>query len=280
MLDPVDFLFARSVETAGGRVLRWPCDPATGAVDFDALEALISPRTRLITLCNPLNPVGKVWSRAELLRLGEIALAHGLYVLADEIWSDIVFAPARHLSLAALDPTIAARTVTVTGLSKSFGLAGCRLGLLHTPDTELFEHIVEVSGARSSANGVATLSQAAAIAAWEEGWPWLEAFRAHLQDMRDLCLEALTAVPGLSCRAPEGCYVAFADLRALGWGQGQDMATLAEGLRDTYGVAVVPGLPQWFGPGAAGHLRICFATSRGILVEGLDRLTRGLRALA
>lgn len=277
VLDPVDFLFARSVETAGGRVLRWPCDPATGAVDFAALEALITPRTRLITLCNPLNPVGKVWSRAELLRLGEIATAHGLWLLSDEIWSDIVFAPARHVALASLGPAIAARTVTVTGLSKSFGLAGCRLGLLHTPDAALFERIVDLSGARSSANGVATLSQVAAIAAWEEGWPWLEAFLAHLEDMRDLCLQALATVPGLRCRAPEGCYVAFADLRGLA--PDLDMAALAEDLRERHGVAVVPGLPAWFGPGAAGHLRLCFATSRGILEEGLDRLTRGLRAL-
>ncbi len=275
VLDPVDFLFARSVEVAGGRVRRWPVDAATGAVDFAALEALITPRTRLITLCNPLNPVGKVWTRAELTTLGGIALAHGLWILSDEIWSDIVFSPARHVAMASLGPALAARTVTVTGLSKSYGLAGCRLGLLHAADPWLLEGILETSGARSTANGVSTLSQVAAIAAWEEGGLWLEGFRAHLGAMRDLCLEALATVPGLRCRRPDGCYVAFADLRETG--VGGDMAALAERLRERDRVAVVPGLPEWFGPGAAGHLRLCFATSRGILEEGLERLTRGLR---
>ncbi|MCA9699455.1 MAG: pyridoxal phosphate-dependent aminotransferase [Myxococcales bacterium] len=272
--DPVDFLFARSVEAAGGEAVRWPCDPATAAVDFDRLESLIGPRTRMIGLCNPLNPVGKVWTQAELERLGELALRHRLWILADEIWSDIVFAPARHVSIAAISPELAARTVTVTGLSKSFGLAGLRVGLLHAGSPEAVEGLLEVSGARSTANGVATLSQVAAVAAWTSAWSWVDAFSRHLHAMRDLCVARLRAIPGVRCRPPDGCYVVFVDIRETG----QNVEDLCKTLLEEHRVAVVPGLPRWFGPGAEGHLRICFATSRALLVAGLDRLSAGLGA--
>lgn len=273
--DPVDFLFKRSVEAAGGEAVRWPCDPATGSVDFDRLAELIGPRTRMIGLCNPLNPIGKVWTKPELERIAELAEQHDLWILSDEIWSDIVFAPARHVSIASLDPSTAARTVTVTGLSKNFGLAGARIGLLHAARNEVVEGLLEVSGARSTANGAATLSQVAAIAAWEHGEDWFAGFLRHLQAQRDFAVATLRAIPGVELRAPDGCYVLFPAVRR----HGHDSESIVAYLLEQHRVAVVPGAAKWFGPGAEGHLRVCFSTSRGVLEEGLRRLAVGLAAL-
>lgn len=273
--DPVDFLFKRSVEVAGGEAIRWPCDPASAAVDFDQLAELITPQTKMIGLCNPLNPIGKVWSRDELTRLVELAERHDLWVLSDEIWSDIVFGDARHVSIASLGPAAAARTVTVTGLSKSFGLAGLRIGLIHGGSDEVVEGLLETSGARSTANGAATLSQIGAIAAWEHGWDWLEAFSRHLRQNRDFAVERLRAISGVEVRPPDGCYVLFPAVRRAG----HDSESLVEHLLENHRVAVVPGAAKWFGPGADGHIRICFATSRALLDEGLTRVEAGLAAL-
>lgn len=273
--DPVDFLFQRSVGAAGGRAVRWPCDPATGTVDFERLVELITPKTKMIGLCNPLNPIGKVWSRAELTKLAQIAVERDLWILSDEIWSDIVFGDAQHVSIASLGEEIAKRTITVTGLSKSFGLAGLRIGLLHGGSEEVVEGLLETSGARSTANGAATLSQVGAIAAWQHGWEWFGAFRAHLEAQRDYAVGRLAAMRGVSVRSPDGCYVLFPSIEQTG----RSSEWLAEHLLETQRVALVPGAAKWFGPGAEGHLRICFSTSRAILSEGLDRMERGLAAL-
>lgn len=275
VFDPVDFLFAASVEAAGGVPVRTPVDPATGRFDFDALEARITPRTRMLTICNPHNPVGRVLTRAELERLGEIALKHDLWILSDEVWGDIVYPPHQLTSIAALGPELAARTLGVYGFSKTFGLAGLRVGFLAAPSPEVRDQLLEVSKAPTTAYGVSTLSQVAAQAAYEEAWPWAEGFLVHLERMRDLAVARLSAIPGVTARAPEGTYVLFAGIRGLGLGDEADVAKL---LLDEGRVAVVPGMARWFGPGAQGHIRLTFCTSEAILTEGLDRIEACLRA--
>ncbi len=268
VFDPVDFLFAASVEAAGGRVRRCTVDPSTGRFDPDQMRALVGPRTRMIGLCHPHNPLGRVWEDDELGAIAEIAVEHDLVVLSDEIWSDIVYRPARFRSFATLGPEIARRTVTVYGFSKTFGLAGLRVGCLLAPDADTARALLEVSRATTTATGVATLSQVAATAALRSAWPYATAFVDHLRDQRDYAVERLNRLPGVRCRPPEGTYVLFPDVRATGI----DAITLAERLHAEARVALVPGAPRWFGPGAAGHLRLCVSTSRAILTEALDRV--------
>ena len=174
------------IEAAGGTVRLLPMDPETGRLDLTKLESLVTSRTRLLGVCNPVNPVGRVLTRAELQALGDFAVAHGLWIMNDEIWSDIVYEPGTFVSLASLSPAIAARTITVHGFSKTFGLAGLRIGYLVAPSEAVFESLMEVSRARTTMTGAATLSQVAATAAYEQCWPWAEAFVAHLRAQRDL----------------------------------------------------------------------------------------------
>jgi len=270
VFNPVDFLFKHCVESCGGVAVLWdmPLSPFEEP-DFGVLEQVITPRTKLICLCNPLNPTGKVFSREELKRMAAIAEKHNLYILSDEIWSDIVFEPNRYVSMASIEEA-AMRTVVVTGFSKSYGLAGLRAGAVLSPNRDLIERIVVASDQRSTVHGCNVLAQVAATAALNEAQHWFADFLVHLTAMRNLTVDALNRLPGVECAQPQGCYVALANISKTGF-------TATEIHRKWYDearVAVVPGLPQWFGSRADGHIRISFATSEDILNDAIERINK------
>jgi aspartate/methionine/tyrosine aminotransferase len=268
---PVDFLLQHTVERAGAVAVRVPVSRSTSAEEFIAcMKAALTPRTRMLWLCNPHNPLGVVYSREWLLKVAEWALAHRLRIVSDDIWSDIVYAPSEHVAVASLSPQIARNTVTVYGFSKNFALAGLRVGCLICTDPEWHRQIVAASDAESTVYGVSVLSQVAAMAALNDGRDWLTEFIEHLQAQRDYVVERLQQWPGVQIQPPQGTYVIFPDVRGLA--PNQDSAALCDRLREQARVDLVPGLPRWFGPGSEGHVRICFATSRAILKEAFDRM--------
>ena len=277
IFDPVDFLLERSVVAAGGCVRRVRLRREAGySFDPDELKAAIVPgRTRLLSICSPHNPLGRVWTEKELETLTEVAIVNDLWILSDEVWADIVYPPHVHLSTGSLAPEVAQRTFSVFGFSKSYGLAGLRLGLVVSPTLAAHQAIVQLSHAADTAYGVSTLSQVAAIAAYRSAEPWLDEFLAHLLRQRDYAVARLSSMKNVTCHTPEGTYVLFPSVSAVC----DDTDALVAELRDRHGVAVVPGSPAFFGPGAAGHVRLSFATSRKILETGLDRLETGLAAI-
>src|SRR5439155_559528 len=140
------------------------------------LERSLTPRTRVLSLCNPHNPVGRAWRREELGRMAELCLARGLAIVADEIHSDLVFPPHRHVPIASLDPAIAGRTITLMAPSKTWNLAGLKFGLAVIPNAALRERF---AAARADlVYGVNVLGYTAALAAYRDGEPWLEALAA------------------------------------------------------------------------------------------------------
>ncbi|WP_216906860.1 pyridoxal phosphate-dependent aminotransferase [Synechococcus sp. CCY 0621] len=276
VLDPVDFLFAHTVRSAGGVPVLWRIDPQA-PLDLAALEALVTSRTRVLCLCNPHNPLGRCFRRDELEALGRFCLERGLRVLSDEVWSDVVYPPATFTSWLAMAPELAGLGAVVHGFSKSFGLAGLRVGYVAMADPEAAARLLADSELPSTVDGVATLSQVAATAAYgPEGLAWLAAFLRHLQARRDQAVTRLAAIPGLRVHPPAATFVLFVGLPPLH----ESVEELVERLRREHGVAVVPGSPRWFGPGAAGHLRLSFATSEALLAEGLNRLAAGLASAA
>jgi aspartate/methionine/tyrosine aminotransferase len=274
ILDPVDFLFRYSVEQAGAKAVEWPLpmNPEE-APDFSGLESLINRATRLICLCNPVNPTGRVFTRKDLETIAAIAERHNLMILSDEIWSDIVFRPSTYVSIASL-PEAIMRTVVVTGFSKSYGLAGLRAGAIIAADSDIFDRILQTSEHRFTVHGSGVMAQVAATAALREAGYWLEEFLNHLTSMRDFVVRRSNELPGVSCAAPQGCYVAFADIR----GTGKTAEDIHHEFLTKARVAVVPGLPRWFGPGADGHIRISFATSKEVLEEAFQRMERVMTA--
>lgn len=268
IFDPVDFLFRYSVEAVGATAIAFPTPQSFDAIDFSSLEQYITAKTKMICLCNPLNPTGKVFTQKELKALGEMAVKHDLIILSDEIWSDIIFAPHAFTSIASIDEEIKKRTITITGFSKSYGLAALRVGAVFCPDASSYSRIFAASMHASTVHGCNVTGQIAATAALDECGEWLAAFVAHLQKMRDCCVDGLNDIKGISCMAPQGCYVAFADIT----GTGKSSAEIQQLLMNEAKVAVVPGLKQWFGNGAEGYIRLSFATSFSILSEGISRI--------
>jgi aspartate/methionine/tyrosine aminotransferase len=275
--DPVDFLLQHTVERAGASPVRVPVNPETTAEEFiSGMEARLTPRTRMLWLCNPHNPLGLAYPAKWQQAVAEWAIRHKLRILSDEIWSDVVYAPHRHFSLAALSPEIARNTVTIYGFSKNFALAGLRIGCVLCADPQWRKEIIATSDAASTVFGTSVLSQVAVIAALQQGRNWLADFVRHLRGQRDYVLECLARWPGVTTHPPEATYVAFPCIRSLS----DDAESFCQHLLEDAKVALVPGAPRWFGPGARGHVRICFATSRRILQEAFDRMEPVVQKLA
>lgn len=272
IFDPVDFLFHYSITEVGAIPVRFAIPPGTANVDFSELERLVTPQTKMICLCNPLNPTGKVFTRKELEQLGDIALRHNLLILSDEIWSDIIFQPAIFTSIGSLSEELSNNVILVSGFSKSYGLAGLRIGVVAATNSVLFEQLLNRSLHRSTIHGANSIGQIAATAALEKSQQWLKEFVEHLQNMRDLVTERINQIPGLSTVSPDGCYVSFIDVRGTGMTAEAFQLSMFEDAK----VALVPGLSQWFGPGAEGYVRLSFATSFEILNEALNRIERNL----
>ncbi len=223
-------------------------------------------------MCNPLNPTGKVFKREELEELGRIALKHNIIILSDEIWSDIVFTPHIFTSIGSISHLISNQVVTVSGFSKSYGLAGLRIGLVASTNKELFERIFNASLHQSTVHGASSLGQIAAATAMNDAQDWLTNFVNHLQAMRDILAERINSIEGLKTIAPEGCYVSFVDITQTGMSSEEFHKHILEKAK----VAVVPGLSKWFGPGAEGYIRISFATSSDIIHEAINRIEKSL----
>ncbi|MBV8326002.1 pyridoxal phosphate-dependent aminotransferase [Chryseobacterium sp.] len=269
ILDPVDFLFKKSVEAVGGKVVLCPVDTETGAIDFEKMVSLITPDTRMISICNPHNPLGKVYSKEVLKKISEIASAHDLWVMSDEIWSDIVYDQKDFHTYSSVSEEAKKKSFTVYGFSKSFGIAGLRIGAVLCHDQEIFEDFIEKSNFNSTIEGVSTLSQIAASVALEKAKPWYRDFLSHLQHNRDLAFKTLSHSEVLHPNLPEATFVLFPKIK-----NGLTSEEFANHALHHGKVAIVPGSERWFGKGAEGHVRICFSTSQEILEEGLHRLLK------
>jgi aminotransferase len=273
IFDPVDFLFRYSIEQVGAKAVSFAISPGNQNTDFNQLKSLITPATRMICLCNPLNPTGKVFTKQELTQLGQIACEYNLIILSDEIWSDIIFKPAVFVSIASINQEIRERTVTITGFSKSYGLAGLRIGAVIAHNEIHFKLLMEASLHYSTIHGVSVISQIAATTAMNCCDTWLIDFLQHLTSTKDLIIQELNSIPGFKCISPDGCYVAFTDITETG----KSSQEMHDFLLKEAKVAVVPGLKEWFGKGAEGYIRMSFASSKEVVSEALYRIKKSLR---
>jgi aspartate/methionine/tyrosine aminotransferase len=267
---PVYPPFMENVKNAQGTVVFNPLDFSEGlALDLDDLKRRITPQTRLLMLCNPHNPTGKVLSRDELEAIGRIAQENDLLVFADELYEDMIF-EGKHISLASLNRDLFERTLTVFGFSKAFGIPGFRIAYMVNHGRHMRELKKRLHGIIVHTD---TLAQAAAKAALIHGAPWLTAFMAHLKTMRDEALLRLGGIPGVQCPRPQATPFVFPDLSSFGMTSRQMVSYLEREAR----VIVQSG--SEFGAPGEGHVRINVATAATVLEEAFDRIEEALEKL-
>ncbi|SEJ69072.1 cystathione beta-lyase [Deinococcus reticulitermitis] len=240
-------------------------------IDWDALEAAAA-RSRLLMLCHPHNPTGRVWDSAELTRLRDLVRRHDLFVISDELHADLRFTGRPFESFAA-DPAMRERTLTVTGPCKAYNTAGLGIGVLVSHNTDLLKRV------KAKAAGLTGHPSALSITMWRaalaEGGPWLTQTVEYLRGNRDLLTQFLTErLPWVKFFPVEATYLAWLDLRAHPRA-GDIQAFLLEEAR----VAVHNGpifVPEAEKADYQGFIRLNFATSRALLTEALERMARAL----
>ena len=270
IFDPVDLLFGISSRYAGAKVIYYSPKHENGRWDFSDLESHVTPNTRMICLCNPHNPLGLLYSAEELEVIARVAAEHDLWIMNDEIWSDIIYSERPFVSINSLGPELNRKTISFYGFSKGFGLPGLRAGFLYTLDGDAFAAAMRRS--YELAVGVDYLTQVAMKTAFEDCWYWVDAFVAHLQTNRDILVDRFASMPLIHADRQEATFVTFPDIRETGLSsQG-----FVDYMKDKQKVALVPGTVKWFGPGGEGRVRLCYSTSHAILHEALDRIEEGL----
>ena len=257
VLDPMYVTYEATLKASGATLVRVPCSPESGfRLDAQLLGAAITPRTRAIFFSNPNNPTGVVLNPHELQAIADLAIAHDLWVVVDEVYESLVFDGEYH-SLAAL-PGMAERCVVIGSLSKSHAMTGWRIGFATGPRW-LLEAMEKLQGQQTS--GASAISQHAAIAALNGPQDFIRQSRAVFERRRDLVVSLLNAIPGLACISPSGAFYAFASCAGLlgrTSAAGRLLETdedVAHALLDEANVAVVHGSAF----GLAPYLRIAYA---------------------
>ena len=252
-----------------GQLTELSCDDGLRyEVDFDRFEASIDERSRLFILCNPHNPIGRVFTRAELERLAEICEEHDLVICSDEIHADFVFDGRRHVPIATLSPQIDRRTITLMSPAKSFNVAGIPFAFAVISDRGLRERYENAKMGLVPRPSV--MGFTAALAAFRDGDEWLDNLVAYLQTNRDFAAEFVREeLPGVTMTPLEGTYLAWLDFRRTGIAGNPHEVLLEKGR-----LATIDGAR--FGPGGEGFVRLNLACPRQTLTEGLERIERAL----
>ncbi|WP_219930834.1 pyridoxal phosphate-dependent aminotransferase [Alcaligenes faecalis] len=252
------------IELAGAHPVLVPLNKEQGfAIDAQAIEAVITPRTRMVVLVNPANPTGRVYRRSELEALAQLAIKHDLVVVSDEVYEDITYDDAEHISIASL-PGMQERTVSMFAFTKSYAMDGWRIGYLAAP-AWLMPGLLKITA--NDVTHVNTFIQAGALEAVVRQQEALRGMIADDDAKRRLMLQRLNAMANVSCAHVEGTIYAFADVRATG----VPSQELAERLLNEARVVVEAG--SFYGPQGEGFLRLCFGSASYEQIEqAMDRL--------
>jgi cystathionine beta-lyase len=240
------------------------------AIDWDALERAVTPRTRLFYLCNPHNPLARVWRRDELVRLADFCVRHNLVLCSDEIHCGLILDPALpHIPTGTLRGEIARRTITLMAPSKTYNVPGLGTSLAIIPDPALRARFVRA--AAGVVAEVTALGFAACEAAYRDSEPWRQALLAYLRDNRDYLMDFVAReLPGVRIEAPiEATYLAWLNVSAL---------KLADPIAhfEQHGVGLSDG--AFYGAPQGTHVRLNFGCPRATLTEALRRMKSALAA--
>jgi aspartate aminotransferase len=260
--------YPEMVALCGARAVVVPCGIESGfKLTPHALSQAIGPRTRWLILNSPSNPTGAVYTRDELAALADVLLAHPqVLVLSDDIYEHLIFDGAPFFTIAQVEPRLAARTLTMNGVSKAYAMTGWRIGY-GTGPRWLLDAMEKLQGQQTS--GASSISQHAALAALNGPQDFITESRAAFERRRDLVVDLLNAAPGLTCPTPGGAFYAFASCSRL-IGMTTAAGTVLRGdedvaaaLLDEAGVATVHGSAFGLGP----YIRVAYALDDAALID-------------
>ncbi len=275
VLLPIPFwtTYPEAIKLAGGV----PVEVFAGAdqgylVTVEQLEAARTDRTKVLLFVSPSNPTGAVYSPEQTTAIGQWAREHGLWVISDEIYQNLVYDGVRALSIVEAVPELADRTILVNGVAKSYAMTGWRLGWMVGP-ADAIKGAANLQSHLSS--NVSNVSQRAAIEALTGPQDQVEVMRQSFERRRNLIVGELNAIDGVQCPMPEGAFYVYPDVTGLlnrEWGGVTPTTSLelADLILDQAEVAVVPG--EAFGP--SGYLRLSYALGDEALLEGMRRLQK------
>lgn len=255
--------YQAEVTLAGGVPIEIPTYAEDGfMLRREALEAAITPRTKAILIGYPNNPTGAVATHQAMLQIAEVAAAHNLVVISDELYDKLIYG-VEHVCFPAL-PDMRPRTLLLGGFSKNYAMTGWRIGFAAGP-VEMIEGLVRIH--QYTIMSAPTPAQAAAVVALRDGAPYVEEMRQEYDRRRQLVVSGFNQL-ALPTFEPHGAFYAFPNIQA----SGMDDETFAQKLLTEEHVAMVPGTA--FGPGGEGHVRCSYATSYEKLEEALHRIER------
>jgi aspartate aminotransferase len=264
--DPGYPIYASVTRFVGGTAVPLPIRQENDfRIDIDEMTSLVTPRTKMIVLNSPANPTGGVLTREDLERIAAIALEHDLVVLSDEIYSRILY-EGEHVSIATL-PGMADRTIVLDGFSKTYAMTGWRLGYAIVPESLAFAFGRLIINSISSAT---TFAQVGAVEALRGPQDAVDAMVAEFRARRDLVVDGLNSLPGITCLRPKGAFYVFPDVT----GTGRSGDEIAHMLLHEAGVSVLSGTA--FGGVGTNHIRLSYATSRAQISRAIEKMRGAL----
>ena len=273
IMTPVYRPFYNSVRENGRVVVNYQLEKDENnyyPIDFDRLESQIDKRTKMIMMCNPHNPAGRVWTREELLKLADIAKRHDLIVVSDEIHADFIYSGHQHISIASLSEDMANRTITAYAPSKTFNLAGLCQSYVVIPNPRLRDAYMAVYDGLDLGSNV--FGMTALTAAYNEAEDWLDQLLVYLEANRDYAVNYIREnIPEIKVCSPEGTYLLWLDCEGLGL-KNEDLNQffLKEAkLRMNMGYR--------FGEQADTFMRLNIGCPRKLLEEGLARIEKAIK---
>jgi cystathionine beta-lyase len=271
---PVFFEFRSVIRSNHRRRVKNPLKVVDGnyQMDFEDLEAKAAdPQTKLMIICNPHNPVGRVWTRDELAQAGEICRKHNVLVISDEIHGDIVYKPHQYTPIASISDELAQHSATCLSPAKTFNIAGAVDAMAVIANEQYRKQFHDFTD-RYQINKTNVFTSAAVEAAYSQGGEWLDALLTYLQGNVDFLRAYLHEdLPQVKLIEPEGTYLVWLNFEALGL----STKGLARFLAQKAGLALNPG--YWFGREGAGYARMNIACPRSLLHKALLRLTHAVR---
>ena len=242
-------------------------------MDFEGLEQLASdPKNKMLFLCNPHNPIGRVWSRNNLMQLGDICRRNGVIVVADEIHGDITFSGHKYTPFASLGADYANNAITLISPAKTFNIAACCSSFTVISDSKK-RNLFNAENSRLTVNKNNAFANVAMNAAYRSGEPWLNAVISYLQQNLDTVRQCLSGLSGVKLVEPEGTFLIWLDFRALGFTADE----LTVFLRTKAGWAVTRG--QAFGDEGIGFARLNIACPQSTLKNALTQLSKAIKSL-